>query len=79
MITGFLKNNCNDIGGVPARWAWVPLKNKETIKMMQEVTVRSINVSETVTFDHGKNQVPRSRKRSTFRTRVCTDGMVGSR
>ena len=35
MITGFLKNNrmipsasrCNDIGGVPARWAWVPLKN----------------------------------------------------
>ena len=34
MIAGFLKDNrvkpsasrCDDIGGVPARWAWVPLK-----------------------------------------------------
>ena len=35
VITSFLKKSrmkpctrrCNDIGGVPARWDWVPLKN----------------------------------------------------
>ena len=59
VIGGFLKDNhmkpsasrCHDIGGVPPRWAWVPLKN----------------------------QGPRLWKRSTSRTRVCTDGTVGSR
>ena len=35
-------SRCDDIGGVPARWAWVPLKNRETILVMHEVTVRSI-------------------------------------
>ena len=39
MITGFLKKNRmklstdrrNDIGGVPARWAWIPLRNRDGI------------------------------------------------
>ena len=92
VITGLLKNNrmkpsasrCNDIGGVPARWAWVPLKNRETLLMMHEVTVRSINVSEPVRFDlakfdRGENQGPRLWKKSTSPMRVCTDGIVGSR
>ena len=62
VITGLLKDNrmklsasrCDDIGGVPARWAWVPLKNRETVLMMHEVTVRSISVSEPVRFDFAK-------------------------
>ena len=86
VITGFLKSmkpsasRCDDVGGVLARWAWVPLKNKETVLMMHEVTVRSINVSvrfDLAKFDHGENKGPRLWIRSTSRTRVCTDGMVG--
>ena len=39
---------------------WVPLVNKETIWVMQEVTVRIVNVAKSVRFglskfDHGKN------------------------
>ena len=80
VITGFLKNNRmepstgrrNDIGGVSVRWAWVPRKNRETVLMMHEVTVRSLNVTEPVgfglvKFDHGENQDPRFWKRSTSR------------
>ena len=58
MITGFLKNNRmepsrgrrNDIGGVLARWAWVPLKNRETVLMMHEIAVGCINVTKPVRF-----------------------------
>ena len=53
---GFLKNNRkepstsrrNDIGGVPARQGWIPLKNRETVLMMHEVAVGSINASKPV-------------------------------
>ena len=92
LITGILKNNRmklstsrrDDVGGVPARRTWIPLKNRETELVMHEVTVCSINVSMPVRlalpeFDHGKNQGPRLRKRTTSRTKVCTDGIVGSR
>ena len=59
MITSFLKNNCmepstggrNNIGGVPARWAWIPLKDRETVLMMHEIAVNSINVTEPVGLD----------------------------
>ena len=42
MITTFLKINRmdsstgrrNDIGGVPARQAWIPLKDRETVLMI---------------------------------------------
>ena len=91
IIACFLKANrmkpsasrCNDVGGVSARWAWVPLKNWETVLMMHEITVRSINVSEPVRFgmdksDHGVYQSARLWKRYTSRTWVCTDCMVGS-
>ena len=40
----------NDIGWVPARQAWIPLKDRETVLMMHEIAVRSINVSEPVRF-----------------------------
>ena len=69
MITGFLKNDrmkpstgrCNDIGGVPARRAWIPLKNRETVLMMHEITVSGADATKPVMFglaklDHGKNQ-----------------------
>ena len=92
VITGVLENNrmkpsasrCDDIGGVPARWAWVPLKNTETVLMMHEVTVNGANVTKPVRFgmaksDPGEYQGARLWKRCTSRTRVCTDGMVGSR
>ena len=29
----------NDIGGVPARWAWVPLEHREAVLIMHEITV----------------------------------------
>ena len=69
VITGFLKNSRmepstgrrNDIGGVPARRPWIPLKNRETALMMHEIAVSYINVTKAVRFglpkfDHGKNQ-----------------------
>ena len=51
MITGLLKNNRvepstgrrDNIGGVPAGRSWIPLKNRETVLMMHEITVGSIN------------------------------------
>ena len=51
---------------------------------MHEVAISGINVSKPVRlglfeFDHGKKQCPRLRKRSTSRTWVCINGMVGSR
>ena len=71
MITGFLKNDrmkpsagrCNDVGGVPAHRAWVPLKNRETVLMMHEITISCINVTKPVRFgmaksDHGEYQGP---------------------
>ena len=89
---GFLKNNRmepstsrrDNFGGVPARQAWIPLKNRETVLMMHEVAISCVNASKPVRFgvpefDHGKNQDPRFGKRTTSRTRVCTDGIVGSR
>ena len=72
MITGFLKNNrkkpsasrCDNIGWVPARWAWVPPKDKETVLMMHEIAVGCIDVTKPVKFDlakfdRGENQGPR--------------------
>ena len=58
MTAGFLKNNRmepstsrrDDIGGVHAGRVWIPLKNRETVWMMHEVTVRSISVSKPVRF-----------------------------
>ena len=54
MITGFLKKNRmerptgrrNDIGGVPARRARIPLMNRETVLMMHEVTVICVNADQ---------------------------------
>ena len=92
MITGFLKNNRmepstrrrNDIGRVPARRAWIPLKSRETVLMMHEVAVRCVNASKPIRFgltkfDQRKNQGPWFRKRTTSRTRICTDRIMGSR
>ena len=92
VITRFLKDNSlepstgrrNCIGVVCARRAWIPLKDRETVLVMHEIAVSCINVTKSVRFDlakfdHGENQGPRLWKRSTSRTRVCTDGMVGSR
>ena len=47
VVTGFLKNNCmelstgsgDNVDGVPARQSWIPLKNRETVLMMHEITV----------------------------------------
>ena len=51
---------------------------------MQEVTVRIVNVAKSSRFglskiDHGQDNRSGLRKRSTSRTRVCTNGIVGSR
>ena len=64
MITGFLKNNRmelskssrDNVGGVPAGQSWIPLKNRETVLMLHEIAVNSINVSEPVRFDHGEDR-----------------------
>ena len=53
VITGFLWDNRmkptasrrNNLGGVPACWAWVPLKHRETVSMMHEVTVCIVEVA----------------------------------
>ena len=92
MITGFLKNDRmelskgsrDNIGGVLAGRSWIPLKNRETVLMMHEITVNCVNVSEPVRFglskfDHSKNKGSRFRKRSTFCTRICTNRIMGSR
>ena len=58
MITRFLKSNRmepstsrrNDIGGVPARRTWMPLKDRETALMMHEIAVGYINVTKPVKF-----------------------------
>ena len=67
MITGFWKNNRmepsgsgrNENGGVPARRAWIPLKDRETVLMTHEVAVGCVNASKPVRFglpkfDHGR-------------------------
>ena len=49
VITGFLWDNCvktstsrcNDLGGVPACWTWIP----QTILMMHEITVCVVKVA----------------------------------
>ena len=92
MITGFLKNNrmepstCrrNNIGGVPARRSWIPLKERKSILMMHKIAVGCINVTLPIRFgltkfDHRKNQLSWFGKRTSSRTRVCTNGIVGSR
>ena len=91
MITGFLKNDrmkpstgsCNNIGGILARRAWIPLKNGETVLMMHEIAVSGINATKPVRFglaklDNGKNQSPRFRKRTISCTGICTNRIVGS-
>ena len=50
--------------------------------MMHEIAVGCTNLTKPVRFgmaksDHGEYQGARLWKRSTFRTWVCTDGMVG--
>ena len=70
MITGFLKNNRmepstgrRNVGGVPARRAWIPLKERETVLMMHEIAVGCINVTK---FDHRKNQGSWFRKKDQY-------------
>ena len=63
MITGFLKNNRmelstgrrNDIGGVPSGRSWIPLKDRETVLMMHEITLSRINV--TMPFRSGLTKI----------------------
>ena len=82
MITGLLKNSRmepstgrrNNIGGVPARGSWIPLKNRETALMMHEIAVGCVNASKPVRFgitkfDHRANQGSWFGKRTTSRTR----------
>ena len=69
----------NDIGGVPARRAWIPLKDRETVLMMHEVAVGCVNASKPVRFglpkffDHRKNQGSRFRKRTIAAERTGCD------
>ena len=92
MITGLLTDDRmkpstgrrNDIGGVPTGWAWISLKDRETVLMMDEITVCCINVTKSVSFglpkfDHRKNQGSWFRKRTSTCSRICTDRIVGSR
>ena len=59
MITGFLKNNRmevstgsgDNVGGVPAGRAWIPLKKRKTELMMLEIAVNCVNVTKPVKFD----------------------------
>ena len=47
VVAGFLRDDsmkpstgrCDNLGGVPACWVWVPLKHRETVLMMYEITV----------------------------------------
>ena len=44
----------NDLCGLPARWAWIPLQNGEAILMMHEVTVRIVKVTKSGRFGLSK-------------------------
>ena len=92
MITGLLKNNLmelftgsrDNIGGVPVLRSWIPLKNRETVLMMHEIAVNSINVTEPIRFgltkfDHRKNKGSWFRERTCSCTRIGTNRTVGSR
>ena len=91
MITAFLKNtrmelptgSRNNIGGVPAGRSWIPLKNRETVLMMHEITVSSINVAMPIGFgltklDHRENKGSWFRERTSSCTRICTGRNVSS-
>ena len=74
----------NDLGGIPARWSWIPLQNGEAILTMYEVTARIVNVAKSSRFglsktDHRQDYRPWLRERATSSTWVCTDGGVSSR
>ena len=63
-------SRCNNLGGVPA-WTWVPLKHRETVLMMHEIAVNSINVTEPIgfglpKFDHRKNKGSWFREKDLF-------------
>ena len=86
VVTGFLQDDCvessasggNDLGGIPARWSWIPLQNGEATLMMHEVTVRVVKVAESSRFGqsesyHGQDEW------STTSAWICTGGRVGSR
>ena len=52
--------------------------------MMHEIVVGCVNATKPVRFglakfDHGKNQGPRFRKRTSSCTGICANRMVGSR
>ena len=92
VVTGFLQDDCvessasggNDLCGIPARWAWIPLQNGEAILVMHEVTVHVISVTKPRRFgltktDHGQDQRAWLRESATSSTWVCADAMVGSR
>ena len=73
-----------DLSGIPARWAWIPLQNRETKLMVHKVTVRIVNVAESSRFvlsetDLGQDYRPRLRERTTSSTWVCTNSRVGFR
>ena len=90
MITGFLKNKRmepstgrHNIGGVPARRSWIPLKDRETVLMMHEITVSCINATNPVRFglpkfDLGKKQGSWFGKKTSSWSRICTNRIVGS-
>ena len=79
MITGFLQNNrmglptgCgNNVSGMFARWAWVPLKKGETELMMYEVAVSCIKTS--VPFRFGLTKVNQRENESAPDTDTDTD------
>ena len=92
VITGFLWDNRmkptasrrNNLGGVPACWAWVPLKHRETVLMMHEVTVCIVEVAMPRWF--GKPAYRNIGKivsmgfwNGPTSTGLGTDGKVGSR
>ena len=92
VITGFLKNNCmklttgsgDNVSRISARRAWIPLKEGKTKLMMHEITVGCINITVPIRFgltkvDQRKNEGSRFRKRASPCTRICIDGIVGSR
>ena len=74
-------SRCEDVGGVSARWAGVPLKNRYTVLMMHEIAVGCVK---PVRFgmaksDHRRTRARGLRKRPVPARGSAPTGFVGSR
>ena len=74
----------NDIGRVPARRPWIPLKEGKSELMVHEIAVNCVNGTKSVGLglpktDHGKNHCPWFGEEACVCTKIGANRVMGSR